>query len=50
MGGTGEWTRKWGLRLFGAIDIALCLVIAYMHGAEEGTDKVVDSGAFRRAL
>jgi hypothetical protein len=50
MGGTGEWTRKWGLRLFRAIDIALYLVITYIHRAEEGTDKGLDSGAFRRAL
>ena len=43
MGGTGEWTGKWGLRLFGTIDIALRLAIAYMHGTDEG----VDSGAFK---
>jgi hypothetical protein len=47
MGGTGKWTGKWGLRLLGAIDIALCLFIAYMHEAEEGTDKGMDSGAFK---
>ena len=46
MGGTGKWTGKWGLRLLGAIDIALCLFIAYMHEAEEGTDKGMDSGVF----
>jgi hypothetical protein len=35
-----------GTRLFGAVDIALCLVIAYMHGTDEG----VDSGAFKECF
>ena len=43
MGRTEKQTGKWGLRLFRAMDIALCLVIAYLHGMDEG----VDSGAFK---
>jgi hypothetical protein len=45
--GIPRWRVDWevGLRLYGAVDIALCLVIAYLHGMDIG----VDSGAFKSA-
>jgi hypothetical protein len=44
MGGAIRWDRGWTGKL---LDIALCLVIAYMHGPEGGTGKRMDSGVFK---
>jgi hypothetical protein len=44
MGGTIRWDGGWTGKF---LDIALCLVIAYMHGTEGETGRRVDSGAFK---